>query len=116
MGDLIGAGSAQEQAVIGETPNLAARLQALAEPNSIVIAESTRRQIGALFEVADLGPQSLKGFADPLCAWRVLLRIAGSDVSRRCARVLRRLSAARRRGVYCCVAGGRPSRAADTRY
>jgi predicted ATPase/class 3 adenylate cyclase len=72
VGDLIGAGSAQEQAIVGETPNLAARLQAFAEPNVIVIAESTRRLIGALFELADLGPQSLKGFAEPQRAWRVL--------------------------------------------
>src|SRR5215469_3248224 len=72
VGDLIGAGSAQEQAIVGETPNLAARLQALAEPNAIVIAESTRRQIGALFELADLGPQSLKGFAEPQRIWRAL--------------------------------------------
>ncbi len=72
VGDLIGAGSAQEPAIVGETPNLAARLQALAEPNTIVIAESTRRQIGALFELADLGPQSLKGFAEPQRAWRAL--------------------------------------------
>ena len=73
VGDLIGAGSAQEQAIVGETPNLAARLQALAEPNAIVIAESTRRQIGALFELADLGPQSLKGFSQSQRAWRVLV-------------------------------------------
>jgi predicted ATPase/class 3 adenylate cyclase len=72
VGDLIGAGSAQEQAIVGETPNLAARLQALAEPNAIVIAESTRRLIGGLFELADLGPQSLKGFAEPQRAWRVV--------------------------------------------
>ena len=56
VGDLIGYGSAREQAIVGETPNLAARLQACAEPNTIIIAEGTRRQIGALFEVADLGP------------------------------------------------------------
>jgi class 3 adenylate cyclase/predicted ATPase len=72
IGDLIGAGSAQEQVVVGETPNLAARMQTLAEPNVIVIAESTHRQIGARFEVADLGPQSLKGFTEPQRAWRVL--------------------------------------------
>jgi class 3 adenylate cyclase/predicted ATPase len=72
VGDLIGTGSAQEQAVVGETPNLAARLQAFAEPNAIVVAESTRRLIGALFELADLGPQSLKGFAEPQRAWRVM--------------------------------------------
>jgi class 3 adenylate cyclase len=56
VGDLIGSGSAQEQAIVGETPNLAARLQASAEPSAIVIAESTRRQIGSLFEIHDLGP------------------------------------------------------------
>ncbi|HXP75391.1 MAG TPA: AAA family ATPase [Stellaceae bacterium] len=71
VGDLLGSGAAQEQAVVGETPNLAARLQALAEPNAVIIADATRRQIGALFEVHDLGPQSLKGFADPQRAWRV---------------------------------------------
>ena len=72
VGDLIGAGSAQEQAVVGETPNLAARLQALADPGAIVISESTRRQIGARFEVSDLGSQSLRGFAEPQRAWRAL--------------------------------------------
>ena len=72
VGDLTGTGSAREQAVVGETPNLAARLQALAEPNAIVIAESTRRQVAARFEVADLGPQSMKGFTKPQRAWRVL--------------------------------------------
>ena len=72
VGDLIGAGSAQEQAIVGETPNLAARLQALAEPNTVVIAESTCRQIGARFETEALGLQSLKGFANPQRVWRVL--------------------------------------------
>ena len=72
VGDLIGAGSAQEPAIVGETPNLAARLQAVAEPNAIVIAESTRRLIGTQFELADLGPQSLKGFAEQQRAWRVV--------------------------------------------
>ena len=72
VGDLIGAGAAQEQAVVGETPNLAARLQALADPNSIVIAGATRRQIGNLFELRDLGPQALKGFAGASEAWKVL--------------------------------------------
>jgi class 3 adenylate cyclase len=72
VGDLIGEGAAQERGVVGETPNLAARLQALAQPETLVIAESTRRQIGALFEVDDLGPQRLAGFAEPQRAWRVL--------------------------------------------
>jgi class 3 adenylate cyclase/predicted ATPase len=72
VGDLIGAGAAQERGVVGETPNLAARLQALAAPGTLVIAESTRRQIGGLFEIQDLGPQPLAGFAEPQRAARVL--------------------------------------------
>ena len=72
VGDLIGEGSAQEQSVVGETPNLAARLQALATPASLVIAAGTRQQIGELFDLEDLGPQHLAGFAEPARAWRVL--------------------------------------------
>jgi class 3 adenylate cyclase/predicted ATPase len=72
VGDLIGAGAAQERGVVGETPNLAARLQALAQPKTLVIAESTRRQIGALFEIEDLGPQALAGFVEPQRVWRVV--------------------------------------------
>ena len=72
VGDLIGTGAAQERGVVGETPNLAARLQVLAAPDTLVIAESTRRQIGALFEIEDLGPQCLAGFAEPQRAWRIL--------------------------------------------
>ncbi len=63
VGDLIGEGSAQEQSVVGETPNLAARLQALAEPDAVVIAASTRRLIGDLFEYRDLGAVEVKGIA-----------------------------------------------------
>lgn len=72
VGDLIGAGMAQELAVVGETPNLAARLQAIAEPGSVVIAPDTRQLLGALFEIADLGRRTIKGMADPLQIWRVL--------------------------------------------
>ena len=72
VGDLIGAGAAQEHGVVGETPNLAARLQALAQPGTLVIADSTRRQIGGLFEIEDLGTQKLAGFIEPQHAWRVL--------------------------------------------
>jgi class 3 adenylate cyclase/predicted ATPase len=71
VGDLIGEGAAQERGVVGETPNLAARLQALAAPNTLVIGEATRRQIGGLFDLEDLGPQALAGFAEPQRAWRV---------------------------------------------
>src|SRR5438105_1120372 len=76
VGDLIGVGAAQERGVVGETPNLAARLQGLAQPGTLVIADSTRRQIGALFEVEDLGPQPLAGFAEPQRAWRVVAKAA----------------------------------------
>jgi class 3 adenylate cyclase len=72
VGDLIGEGAAQEEAVVGETPNLAARLQTLAEPDSVVIAPGTRRLIGGLFELADFGVHGLKGFAEPVRAWRVV--------------------------------------------
>jgi len=72
VGDLIGEGSAQEQSVVGETPNLAARLQALAEPNTIVIAAGTRRLVGDLFEYRDLGVVEVKGIAAPVPAWQVL--------------------------------------------
>ncbi len=72
VGDLIGAGAAQEQAVVGETPNLAARLQALAEPNAVVIADGTRRLLGNLFELKDLGARELKGIAGPARAWAAL--------------------------------------------
>ena len=61
VGDLVGEGAAQEQAVVGETPNLAARLQALAEPGSVVVAPTTRRLLGGLFEYADLGVHQLQG-------------------------------------------------------
>src|SRR6266516_881568 len=72
VGDLIGKGSAQEQSIVGETPNLAARLQTIAAPCSLVIAASTRQQIGELFDLEDLGPKQLAGFVEPQHAWRVL--------------------------------------------
>jgi class 3 adenylate cyclase len=71
-GDLIGEGSAQEQSVVGETPNLASRLQALAEPAAVVIAAGTRRLVGDLFEYRDLGAAAVKGIAAPVAAWQVL--------------------------------------------
>lgn len=72
VGDLVGQGAAQEQAVVGDTPNLAARLQALAEPGGVLIAESTRRLLGDAFELRPLGPQELKGFSTLTRAWVVL--------------------------------------------
>src|ERR1700730_14550251 len=72
VGDLIGAGAAQEQAVVGETPNLAARLQGLAEPGAVVISSNTPRLTRGLFEYRDLGPVALKGFAESVPAWQAL--------------------------------------------
>ena len=69
VGDLIGSGEAQERGIVGETPNLAARLQGLAEPGMVVIAEGTRRLIGNLFELKNLGPKDLKGIAGPVRAF-----------------------------------------------
>jgi class 3 adenylate cyclase/predicted ATPase len=72
VGDLIGEGGAQEQSVVGETPNLAARLQALAEPETVVIAAGTRRLLGDLFEYRDLGAVAMKGISAPVQVWQVL--------------------------------------------
>jgi hypothetical protein len=72
VGDLIGSGASQEQAIVGETPNLAARLQGIAEPNNIVIAENTRKLVGNLFDLQNLEPQELKGIAGPVRAWAAL--------------------------------------------
>jgi class 3 adenylate cyclase len=71
VGDLIGSGAAQQHPAIGETPNLAARLQALAEPDTIVVSEATRSQLGGLFELEELGLVVLRGFETPVAAWRV---------------------------------------------
>ncbi|MDR3531162.1 MAG: adenylate/guanylate cyclase domain-containing protein [Rhodopila sp.] len=71
-GDLVGVGAAQTITAVGETPNLASRLQALAQPDTVVVAEATRAQLGRMFELEDLGLATLKGFDKPVRAWRVL--------------------------------------------
>jgi class 3 adenylate cyclase len=72
VGDLIGSGEAQERGIVGETSNLAARLQGVAEPNTVLIAESTRKLLGNLFELQDLGTQELKGIGSAVRAWAAL--------------------------------------------
>ena len=72
VGDLIGSGEAQERGIVGETPNLAARLQSIAEPKMVVIADGTRRLLGNLFDLEDLGAKDLKGIAGPVRAWAAL--------------------------------------------
>ena len=72
VGDLVGSGEAQERGIVGETPNLAARLQGIAEPNTVVIAEGTRKLLGTLFELEDLGLKDLRGIAGQVRAWAAL--------------------------------------------
>jgi class 3 adenylate cyclase/predicted ATPase len=72
VGDLIGSGETQERGIVGETPNIAARLQGIAEPNTVVIAESTRKLLGNLFQLEDLGGKDLKGIAGPMRAYAAL--------------------------------------------
>jgi class 3 adenylate cyclase len=72
VGDLIGAGDAQQRGVVGETPNIAARLQAMAFENGVIIAEATRRLVGNLFEYRDLGMAEVKGLVTPVPVWQVL--------------------------------------------
>jgi class 3 adenylate cyclase len=79
VGDLVGEGAAREEAVVGETPNLAARLQGAAAPGAVVIADGTRRLLGEVFELRKRGPLRLKGFAQPVSGFHVLgERPAGS--------------------------------------
>src|SRR5262249_1754323 len=72
VGELIGEGSAQEQSVVGQTPNLASRLQGLAEAGAVIVAASTHRLVGNLFEYRDLGTVELKGITAPVQVWQVL--------------------------------------------
>jgi class 3 adenylate cyclase len=105
VGDLIGAGAAQEQAVVGDTPNLAARLQGVAEPGAVVIASSTRTLIGGLFEYRDLGtvaPRASPRTCRPCRCWA---QVPSRAVSRRCVRQPHRWSVATRR-LICSYGGG----------
>ena len=83
VGDIIGTGAAREELIVGETPNLAARLQTLAEPNTVLVSESTYRLLGRIFDYERRGEQVLKGFAKPVPVWRVLREARSPAVSRR---------------------------------
>lgn len=78
-GDLVGEGIREAAAVSGETPNLAARLQTMALPNTVVIADATRRLLGSLFRVKRLEARDLKGFTDPVPAWRIVGEARSQD-------------------------------------
>src|SRR5262249_14914104 len=93
VGGLIGSGEAQERGIVGETPNLAARLQGIAEPNAVVIAEATRSLLGNLFELRDLGATDLEGMAGPVRGW----------VARRANSVERRFEALHPSGLTALV-------------
>jgi hypothetical protein len=80
-GDLAGVGAAQTMTAVGETPNLAARLQSLAQPNTIVVSDATRSQLGQMFELENLGLHTLKGFETPIRPWRVLGKTAAASRS-----------------------------------
>ena len=86
VGDLIGSGDTKERSIIGETPNLAARLQAIAEPNTVVIADSTRGLLGDLFELQDLGPGTSRVFPGQcghgLCYGPVASKVASTHCTR----------------------------------
>ncbi|HUC67354.1 MAG TPA: adenylate/guanylate cyclase domain-containing protein [Stellaceae bacterium] len=104
-----------ERTAVGETPNLASRLQALAEPGRVVISQSTRRLIGGLFEYRDLGAVALKGFAEPVCAYQVLgiSRVASRFHARRDAKLTpligreEELALLQRRWRQACAGDGR---------
>jgi class 3 adenylate cyclase len=101
VGDIVGQGPAQEQAVVGDTPNLAARLQGLADPGGIVISQATRRLVGDRFRLRDMGKHAVKGLAEPVEAWAAL----GVSLSES------RFEAARRKRRTCSRARPRPGRA-----
>jgi len=72
VGDVVGAGVSREQALVGQTPNSAVHLRALAKPSTIVISESTRNQIGSLFDLSDLGPRNIKGIVGTQRVWQII--------------------------------------------
>ena len=114
VGDLIGQGTSQEAAVTSETPNLAARLQALAAPNAVVIAETTYRLAGAMFECTNLGRQSFKGFAEPVRSWSVIGRGGSRAASSHAIIDDHQADRARRDWRFCSAAGSVPRRVRDS--
>ena len=113
VGEPIGTGESRQQTAIGETPNLAARLQAMAEPNTVVIASGTRRLVGDLFEYRELGAIVVKGIAPPVPAWQVLRpSVVESRFEALHTATLSPTGRTRGRDLTCCSAVGRAPRAA----
>jgi hypothetical protein len=115
VGDLIGSGAAQEQAVVGETPNLAARLQSIAEPNMVVIAESTRRLLGNLFELEDLGAKDLKVSLDRCGPGQRYDRLQWKAGLRHCTRPASPLWLDGKRNWTCFCGAGRKQKLVKVR-
>jgi class 3 adenylate cyclase len=111
VGDLFGEGAAQEQAVAGETPNLVARLQTLAQSGTVVIGPSTRRLTGGLFDYEDLGAVEIKGLAAPVMAVRVL-RESGAESRFEALRATATPLVAGTKSWCCCSGAGNRPRAA----
>ena len=116
VGDLIGSGASQEQAIVGETPNLAARLQGVAEPNTVVIAESTRKLVGNLFDLEDLGPQELKGIAGPVRGWAALRPASSKAASMLSTRAASRSLSGGKKNSNCCCDAGRKQKTAKGKW
>ena len=117
VGDLIGSGDTQERSMVGETPNLAARLQGMAEPNTVVICDRTRRLLGNLFELKDLGLRDdLKGVGEATRAWTALR--ASSVASRFEALHAGSLTplVGRRKNANCCYGAGQGRKVAKARW
>ena len=116
VGHLMPAGESEERGIVGETPNLASRLQGIAEPNMVVIAEGTRRLLGDLFKLQDLGRRDLKGIRGPVGTWAVLH--ANSVASRFEALHVTGLSAliGREEESHCCFGDGREQRRVKAKW
>jgi class 3 adenylate cyclase len=111
VGDLIGSGEAQERGIVGETPNLAARLQSIAEPNMVVIGEGTRKLLGNLFEFEDLGPQELKALRRLFEPGHRCGRVRRRAASRLSTRAALPTSSDEKKRPSCCYGAGRRRRA-----
>src|SRR5262249_62161021 len=103
IGDEPVTGEAKEPTAVGETPDLAGRLQNAAKAGGVVVAETTRRLVGGLFDYHDLGHLPAEGLAEPMRAWQVI----GPSSMRRCALAPRLSLAAKRSWSCCCAAGGK---------
>jgi class 3 adenylate cyclase len=115
VGEMTDAAGAQQHGIIGETPNIAAQLQALAEPNTAVIADSTRKLLGNLFDLQALGTKDLKGIVGPVRAWAACDRAWPQAVLRRCMTVGSLILSVGRKNLNCCCGAGRKQKLAKAK-